>query len=99
MPVISAADMKVATTIFVGNISDKATDTLVRQILLVSSLEVVSMSYCTCMCGSLYVQCNRPFFCNSCSDVAELKAGREFKMLPGSCKVWLFFTLVVQSLT
>lgn len=33
---LSAADMKVATTVFVGNISDKASDTLVRQILLVS---------------------------------------------------------------
>ena len=36
IPVVSAADMKVATTVFVGNISDKASDTLVRQILLVS---------------------------------------------------------------
>ena len=27
--------MQVATTVFVGNITDKATDTLVRQVLLV----------------------------------------------------------------
>ncbi|XP_065920862.1 RNA-binding protein 25-like isoform X2 [Dysidea avara] len=31
---ISASEIKVATTVFVGNISDKATDTLIRQILL-----------------------------------------------------------------
>lgn len=31
---LSTANMKVATTVFVGNISDKATDTLVRQMLL-----------------------------------------------------------------
>lgn len=34
---VSASDIKVATTVFVGNISEKATDTLIRQILLVSS--------------------------------------------------------------
>ena len=33
--------MKVATTVFVGNITEKATDSLVRQILLVNSI-----SYC-----------------------------------------------------
>ena len=33
---VSASEIKVATTVFVGNISDKATDTLIRQILLVS---------------------------------------------------------------
>ena len=33
---VSASDIKVATTVFVGNISEKATDTLIRQILLVS---------------------------------------------------------------
>ncbi|XP_011410501.2 PREDICTED: RNA-binding protein 25-like [Amphimedon queenslandica] len=31
---ISVSEMKVATTVFVGNITDKATDSLVRQILL-----------------------------------------------------------------
>jgi len=31
----SASAMKVATTVFVGNISEKASDTLIRQILLV----------------------------------------------------------------
>lgn len=36
VPTLSLADTKVATTVFVGNISEKATDTLVRQILLVS---------------------------------------------------------------
>ena len=35
---VSVADMKVATTVFVGNITEKATDSLVRQILLVSSI-------------------------------------------------------------
>ena len=35
VPTLSLADTKVATTVFVGNISEKATDTLVRQILLV----------------------------------------------------------------
>ena len=34
--VMSMATMKVQTTVFVGNISEKASDTLVRQILLVS---------------------------------------------------------------
>ena len=34
--VMSTASMKVQTTVFVGNISEKASDTLVRQILLVS---------------------------------------------------------------
>ena len=34
--VLSAATMKVQTTVFVGNISEKASDTLIRQILLVS---------------------------------------------------------------
>ena len=34
--VMSTATMKVQTTVFVGNISEKASDTLVRQILLVS---------------------------------------------------------------
>lgn len=33
---LSTASMKVATTVFVGNISDKATDTLIRQMLLVN---------------------------------------------------------------
>lgn len=36
--VMSTASMKVQTTVFVGNISEKASDTLVRQILLVSWL-------------------------------------------------------------
>jgi hypothetical protein len=31
----SVGEMKVATTVFVGNITEKATDSLVRQILLV----------------------------------------------------------------
>jgi RNA-binding protein 25 len=34
IPVISPSAMKVATTVFVGNISDKSSDTLLRQILL-----------------------------------------------------------------
>ena len=34
--VLSTTIMKVQTTVFVGNISEKASDTLVRQILLVS---------------------------------------------------------------
>lgn len=34
--VVSTTIMKVQTTVFVGNISEKASDTLVRQILLVS---------------------------------------------------------------
>lgn len=33
---MAASEIKVATTVFVGNISEKATDTLIRQILLVS---------------------------------------------------------------
>ena len=36
VPVALVTDMKVATTVFVGNISEKAMDTLVRQMLLVS---------------------------------------------------------------
>ena len=94
---ISAADMKVATTIFVGNISDKATDTLVRQILLVSSLkscfDVILYMHVWFSVVYYVYSVNRPFLCNSCSDVAELKAGREFRMLLGSCKVWLSFYL------
>ena len=35
IPVISPSVMKVATTVFVGNISEKSSDTLLRQILLV----------------------------------------------------------------
>ncbi len=37
----SMANMKVATTVFVGNISEKASDTLIRQILLVSKVSKV----------------------------------------------------------
>ena len=33
---VSISEMKGATTVFVGNITDKATDTLMKQILLVS---------------------------------------------------------------
>ena len=36
----STANMKVATTVFVGNISEKASDTLIRQILLVSNSQL-----------------------------------------------------------
>lgn len=36
----STASMKVATTVFVGNISERASDTLIRQILLVSQVNV-----------------------------------------------------------
>ena len=45
----------------------------------------------------IYVQCKSTFLCNSCSDAAELKAGNESRMLPGSFKVRLF-TFVTQSL-
>lgn len=37
----STANMKVATTVFVGNISEKASDTLIRQILLVKMVIVL----------------------------------------------------------
>lgn len=56
MPV-SMASMKVATTVFVGNISDKASDTLVRQMLLVRSyflppsLGIVVCTCCWVWCG------------------------------------------------
>ena len=41
--VMSTSTMKVQTTVFVGNISEKASDTLVRQILLVNLKETVAM--------------------------------------------------------
>lgn len=40
--------MKVATTVFVGNISEKASDTLIRQILLV-------IKYCNIVGSIVYV--------------------------------------------
>lgn len=43
--------MKVATTVFVGNISEKASDTLIRQILLVSVVNM--LLYCVVMCGGV----------------------------------------------
>lgn len=94
---ISAADMKVATTIFVGNISDKATDTLVRQILLVSSMKgLFDVILYTWFSIVLYiVSVKSTFLCNSCSDAAELKAGNESRMPLGSFKVWLFIFVTI----
>ena len=85
--------MKVATTVFVGNISDKASDTLVRQILLVGST-----CYIVCICCSLktsvYVYALHlcgVFVCVYVfvliSGVELLTDGREFKMPLESCKV------------
>ena len=47
---VSASDIKVATTVFVGNISEKATDTLIRQILLVRFNLVPLMYVCMYVC-------------------------------------------------
>ena len=89
--------MKVATTIFVGNISDKATDTLVRQILLVSSMKgLFDVILYTCDSVLFYIwQSKSTFLCNSCSDAAELKAGNESRMPPGSFKVRLFIFVTI----
>jgi len=65
VPVISAADMKVATTVFVGNISDKATDTLVRQILLVSSFANFDTRICVLTGSSV----GTPFNCTMLSQL------------------------------
>ena len=43
--VLSTTIMKVQTTVFVGNISEKASDTLVRQILLVSQSKYLHSVY------------------------------------------------------
>ena len=42
---VSISEMKGATTVFVGNITDKATDTLMKQILLVILLHSLN-GYC-----------------------------------------------------
>lgn len=55
---VSASDIKVATTVFVGNISEKATDTLIRQILLVSS-------FGSCM----YVRMHTVLVCSQSVDI------------------------------
>lgn len=49
VPTLSLADTKVATTVFVGNISEKATDTLVRQILLVREYNDDMMYQTVCL--------------------------------------------------
>jgi len=57
--------MKVATTVFVGNISDKATDTLVRQILLVSSFANFDTRICVLTGSSV----GTPFNCTMLSQL------------------------------
>ena len=43
---VSISEMKGATTVFVGNITDKATDTLMKQILLVCATVLLHTPYC-----------------------------------------------------
>lgn len=68
--------MQVATTVFVGNITDKATDTLVRQVLLVGIILWVTQE-------AVYVVLSHVVR----SDVATLLVGSEFRMLQENCKV------------
>ena len=49
--VLSTTVMKVQTTVFVGNISEKASDTLVRQILLVSWCQNVTIFFKWILCS------------------------------------------------